>query len=114
MRSMNMKRQLTTGFFLLILCTISTPAYSQIVRGKLYREGTQGRYPAVNVLLTLHSPSMGRSARSYTGRDGMYYFYNVPPGHYTLEIWGYGPKPIIHRIDVTNRPYNDMREIRVP
>ncbi len=115
MRNMKIKRALTTVSLLVILLTISSPAYSQVVRGMLLRVGPHGPYPAVNVLLTLFSPSMGkRSAPSYTGRDGMYYFYNVPRGQYLLEIWGYGPTPIIYQINVLNRPYNDIPQIRVP
>jgi hypothetical protein len=87
MRNMKIKTALTAVFLLVILLTISSPAYSQVVRGVLFRLGPYGPYPAVNVLLTLFSPSMGkRSAPSYTGGDGMYYFYNVPQGQYALEI----------------------------
>ena len=115
MRNMKIKTALTAVFLLVILLTISSPAYSQVVRGMLFRLGPYGPYPAVNVLLTLFSPSMGkRSAPSYTGGDGMYYFYNVPQGQYVLEIWGYGPTPIVYQINVLNRPYNDMPQIRVP
>jgi hypothetical protein len=111
---MKMKRALTIVFLLLILFTISSPAYSNVVRGMLYRVGPYGRYPAVNVLVTLYSRYIGRSARSYTSRDGMYYFYNVPEGKYVLEIWGYGPDPIIYPFEVFNQPYNDGPRVRVP
>lgn len=114
MRNMKIKKVLATVFLLVVLLTISLPAYCQDVRGMLFRVGPHGPYPAVNVLLTLFSPSVGRSAPSYTGRDGMYSFYNVPPGQYMLEIWGYGPNPITYQINVLNRPYNDIPQIRVP
>lgn len=111
----NKKLKLITVFLLVILLTISSPAYSQVVRGMLFRVGPHGPYPAVTVLLTLFSHSTGkRSAPSYTGRDGMYYFYNVPHGQYLLEIWGYSPTPITYEINVLNRPYSDIPRISVP
>ncbi|HPQ43803.1 MAG TPA: carboxypeptidase-like regulatory domain-containing protein [Syntrophales bacterium] len=114
MQNMRIKNVLKTVFLLVIFLTIPSSAYCQGVRGMLFRVGPHGPYPAVNVHLTLISSSIGRSAPTYTGRDGMYYFYNVPPGQYALEVWGYGPNPIIHRISVLNRPYNDIPQIQVP
>ena len=96
----------------LLVVTIS--AYAQTVRGRLDRQGPSGLRPAPYVRVTLYTPDIGRSSRVYTGTNGMYYFYNVPLGNYTLEIWGYGDNPITYSIQVYNQPYTDIQPIVIP
>jgi len=63
-----------------------------IVRGYLYRMTSQGQVPAGGIALRLRSPQYGVSAQAQTAggsqRDGggMYYFYNVQPGDYALDV----------------------------
>ena len=73
-------------------CPTQAQGYPQgMVRGRLDRPGgPQGVYPAANQMVRLISPTRGASAPVTTGADGMYYFYNIPPGQYSLEIMGQG------------------------
>ena len=100
---------------LLLVFVGTTSAQAATVRGRLDRRDGQGRsYPATYVSVTLNSPSMGRSSPAYTGADGMYYLYNVPPGDYYLEIWAYpGRPPITFNIRVYDRAYMDINPILI-
>lgn len=100
----------------LLLTFVGTAsAQGATVRGRLDRRDGQGRlYPATYVSVTLNSPKMGRSSQAYTGADGMYYLYNVPPGDYQLEVWAYpGRAPITYNIRVYDRPYTDIYPILI-
>ena len=91
-------------------------AQKPTVRGKLERKGNSVNYPAAYVRVTL-APSNAKSdiTSVYTGSDGMYYFRNVPPGTYVLEIWGSQDKAIMSfSIKVSNRPYTDLEPITIP
>src|SRR5215471_7729339 len=86
--------------FLMLSLICSASAGGVMVRGRLDRQDPRGvTYPANSVVVTLNNPQLGRSPRVYSGNDGMYYFYNVPPGHYTLEIW-IGARATLREIDV--------------
>jgi hypothetical protein len=100
----------------LVLFTLSAFTYAGTVRGRLDRRDYYGRiYPAVYVRITLYNDRVGRSAPAYTGTDGMYYLYNVPPGYYTLEIWRYpNQRPIVYTIQVSNQPITDIAPIQIP
>jgi hypothetical protein len=87
---------------------------AQTVQGRLDRQGPRGPYPAAMVAVTLNSPRTGRSAPTYTGNDGRYYFYRVPPGGYSLEVWGYGNQPRTFPIQVGNQPVTNVYPITVP
>lgn len=105
--------------FLLLAITlffVTASAYAGTVRGRLDRQGPYGIYPTPYVPVTLYSPFYGRTSPAYTGTDGMYYIYNVPPGDYTLEIWiqGFSYQPITYGIRVFDQPYVDIRPILVP
>lgn len=123
------KNSINIKFLLLLLLVVTLlvvtiSAYAQvdyseyqavtIVRGALFRRGPSGFDPAPYVKVTFYSPSIGRSSPTYTGTNGMYYFYNVPLGNYTLEIWGYGDNPITYSIQVYNQPYTDIQSIVIP
>jgi hypothetical protein len=100
----------------LVLFTLSAFTYAGTVRGRLDRRDGYGRvYPAVYVAVTLFQDGRGRSAPAYTGTDGMYYLYNVPPGTYNLEIWAYpNQPPIVYTIYVANQPLTDIKPIQIP
>lgn len=81
-----MKNRFITAALLFIILFSSTIVYAlTTVRGRVNR----GVYPAAYVQVTLWSQRIGRSAPTYTGQDGMYYLYNIPPGLYTVELWCY-------------------------
>lgn len=100
---------------LLILFATTVSAYAATVRGRLDRRDGYGRnYAAAYVSVTLFNSQLGRSAPAYTGSDGMYYFYNVPPGFYTLEIWLSPGKALVYRIQVYDQPYTDISPLLIP
>jgi len=101
-------------FSVVTLLAVATSVSAQTVRGRLNRQGPAGLSPAPYVKVTLYAPNIGRSSPIYTGIDGMYYFYNVPPGDYILEIWGYGDRPITYSIRVPNELYIDISPIVIP
>lgn len=89
-------------------------AYAATVRGRLDRTGPYGLYPAAGVAVTLFNPQVGRSSPAYTGMDGMYFIFNVPPGNYNLEIWPYpGSPPVVFPI-VVRDPGTDVPPIKIP
>jgi Carboxypeptidase regulatory-like domain len=100
----------------LVLFILSASTYASTVRGRLERRDGDGRpYPAVYVSVTLNNDGRGRSAPAYTGPDGMYYLYNVPPGTYYLEIWAYrNQRPIVYTIYVNDQPLTDIAPIQIP
>jgi hypothetical protein len=86
-------------------------ASAATVRGRLIHANG---YFAAGVAVTVFNPQLGRSSPAYTGPDGMYYLYNVPPGYYNLEIWiNPGGAPIVYQIQV-GEPYTDIPQIGVP
>jgi hypothetical protein len=104
-----------TGLMLVVFM-LSAFTYASTVRGRLDRRDNYGRmYPAVYVPVTLYQQGRGRSAPAYTGSDGMYYLYNVPPGTYSLEIWAYpNQRPIVYTIYVYDQPLTDIAPIQIP
>lgn len=110
-------RRINTVLLISLLLTFVGAASAQgaTVRGRLDRRDGQGRlYPATYISVTLNSPTMGRSSPTYTGADGMYYLYNVPPGNYLLEIWpSPGKPPITYKISVYDQPYVDINPILI-
>ena len=56
----------------------------------------------------------GASGPSYSGPDGMYYLYNIPPGHYTLQVWDKPDQPPLQfAIEVYRQPWTDIAPIQV-
>lgn len=101
----------------MILFLFSAFTYAGTVRGRLDRRDGYGRiFPAVYVRVTLSNERQGRSAPAYTGTDGMFYLYNVPPGSYYLEIWPYPnqQQPIVYTIYVSDQPVTDIAPIVIP
>src|SRR5262245_24746381 len=81
------------GLIAVFVCSFVISAEAATVRGRLVRRTPQGFYPAQGVPVTVFSREKGRSGASYSGPDGMYYLYNIPPGPYTLEVWVYPNQP---------------------
>jgi hypothetical protein len=86
---------------------------SSTVRGQLVRVNARGQFPAGSIQVILVHPQLGRSNPSYTGPDGMYYLYNIPPGVFTLQVWATNP-PLSFTITVKAQGYTDIAPIRVP
>jgi hypothetical protein len=76
-------------FSFLIVLFIVIDVDAAILRGRLVRMVGGIQYPAPYLPVTILG-ALGESTPSYTGPDGMYYIYNVPPGEYTLRIWSDG------------------------
>jgi carboxypeptidase family protein len=98
--------------FLLLFCLVGA-IEAQIpgvtVRGQVVRN----QFPVAGVAITLFSNAYGRSAVTYSGGDGMYYFYNVPQGPYVVEIWFSGqPRPVGNVL--VNPPYTDIQRVFLP
>jgi len=97
---------------LMTMCSVlllkSTVALAQTVRGRIVRNGQFGHYPVAGIQVTLD-----RRVAAVTGSDGMYYFGNVPPGRYTLEVWLGPGQAIALYIDVAPDP-TDVVPIVVP
>lgn len=100
---------------LVIVLASAVAAEASTVRGKLERQTPYGPYPAQGIPVTVNHPDLGRSGTAYSGPDGMYYLYNIPPGSYTLEVWVYpNSPPWKFPIVVYNTPYTDIPPITVP
>jgi hypothetical protein len=85
------------------------------VRGRLVRRSGQGVFPAQGIPVTVFRSDLGRSGRSYSAQDGMYYLTNIPPGTYTLEVWVYPNRPPLNfTIQVNNQQFSDIAQIVVP
>jgi hypothetical protein len=99
-----------------LLSTASISATS-IVRGQVVRVGPQGQsFPAAGIAVRVFNSQRGPSGFTYTGNDGMYYLYNIPPGDYALEVW-LSPDPgnrLVFNIRVYDQAYTDIAPIRVP
>lgn len=115
---MQRAKNLSVKFVLLSLLVFATTAYAYAgtVRGRLDRRDAQGRdYPAASVGVTLTNDRGVRSSPAYTGSDGMYYLYNVPPGTYLLEIWVHPNRdPIRYTVQVSNQSLTDIPVIVIP
>jgi hypothetical protein len=100
---------------IVLVFVLSTVALGATVRGRLDRVYPNGaRYPATGVAVTLFNQSLGRTTPAYAGPDGLYYFYNIRPGSYYLEVWTSqnGP-PAVYPINVVE-PYTDIGPVIVP
>lgn|SRR6266853_1010118 len=87
------------------------------VRGRLDRTGPDGaRQPVPLLAVTLRNATTNvRTDPSYTGRDGIYYIYRVPPGQYYLEISvpPRGPS-FTYLIEAKPQSYTDVAPILLP
>lgn len=72
---------------------LAQSAAAGTVNGTLVRKTVAGVQPAGNVAVTLKGTSQGRavqSGRVFTDLGGQFWFYDMPPGTYELEIWRNG------------------------
>jgi hypothetical protein len=102
--------------FSIALLVMTNLAYGGNVIGRLDYQGPSGSAsPAPHIQVTLVDPVQKRSSSTFTGFDGMYYFYNVPSGEYILEIRSSENKPPInYKITVRNQPYTSLKPIPLP
>ena len=108
----NLTRRVVPLLFLVVVISASAQAAS--VRGRLDRRSNNGSaYPAAYVAVTLYRSDLGRSAPVYTGTDGMYYFNNVRPGDYYLEVWLYPSRPPVTYLIRVNDPGTNIPPIQI-
>lgn len=81
-------KSILTATVMLILLGVAQQAHAQTVRGRVDRVTRGISYPVQGAEVKLYAPGKGYSPPSYTGPDGMFYFYLVAPGQYTLSIRG--------------------------
>jgi hypothetical protein len=94
-----------------VLAASAVAVQAATVRGRLDRVTRHGIYPAAFVRVTLNSRHLGRSSPAYTNARGFYYFYNIPPGGFLLEVW-IGRKRFVKRIRVYP-PHTDIPPLRL-
>jgi hypothetical protein len=98
----------------LLIGSVSAARTDTIVRGKLYRVGSGGtEIPAAGIGVSLNNPQRGASATAYSGSDGLYYIYNVPPGRYVLEVRISKSEILKYDIEAKDQKYTDIGPIRV-
>ena len=119
-RSRNKKYMATIRFVSLLLVSsglllAARLAYGGNVEGRLNYRGSSGAIsPAPHIQVNLVESVQKRSSSTFTGFDGMYYFFNVPPGQYTLEIRASGNKPLNYKITVRDQPSTRIAPILIP
>jgi hypothetical protein len=90
-------------------------AYGSNVEGRLDYRGSSGAIsPAPHLQVNLVDPVQKRSSSTFTGFDGMYYFFNVPPGQYTLEVRTPRNKVLSYKITVRDQPSTPIAPIPIP
>jgi hypothetical protein len=105
------KTRLRWAAMILVVFTLDVNAAST-VRGKVYRQADGRSYAVPGVQVALQ-PSQGVPKRAYSAADGMFYFYNVAPGTYTLEVI-VSKEDVRHfTIRVDEQPYTDIAPIRL-
>ena len=98
------------------LLLVTNLVYGGNVEGRLNYRGSSGAIsPAPHIQVSLADPIQKSSSSTFTGFDGMYYFYNVPSGQYILEIKPSENTPAInYRITVRNQSHTSIKPILVP
>jgi hypothetical protein len=113
-----MSRSGRRALFIVVFVSVlaqSALAGGSTVRGKLFRMTPQGQsYPAGGLGVSVTNQKYGRSSMVYTGADGMFYLYNIPPGAFTLEVWTGKNQALQFPIQVHEKPYTDISPIKVP
>ena len=106
-QSRNQSSILRVLLFLLLLAGTSI-AYAENVRGRIDFQDYHGYYsPLPDIPVTVWSHDyQQRSLPVYTGPDGMYYIYDIPPGPYRLELWVYrNQEPVTREIFIRSEQY---------
>jgi len=110
-----LKRALLIALVLAALVVSTEARGGATVRGLLFRVAPNGQqYPAQGIMVRLNHPQYGPSSPTYTGGDGMYYLFNIPPGRFTLEIWLSKDHVLPYVIDVCACPVHNVAPIRIP
>lgn len=90
---------------------------AQTVTGRVLETGgTASQHPAAHVTVTLAS-GQGRTSPAFTDQEGRYYFHDIEPGSYTLEVWVLGFKtgiPVTRQVDVPRRQEVILDPVVVP
>jgi hypothetical protein len=104
---------LSFAVLLALVAPLMSPVSAQvIVRGRLERVGSDGaKYPAPYLAVSVSNQQF-RSARAYSGSDGMFFLYNVPPGSYQLQV-SMPKHQLIYSITVSSQQYFDIAPIRI-
>ncbi len=107
-----MKTIYRAGGLLILALLLLGPdtAAAQTVRGKLLQP--DGNRPAAYVHVRLVTPNNEPACRwMATEQDGMYYFRNVKPGVYFLEVKRKGKASLYYKIEVRLQDYTDIQPI---
>jgi hypothetical protein len=115
MRTLNETRFAVVWICMLLLIVVALLepiGAASVVRGRLLRATPQGNYPAQQIRVTLNSQQYGRSNPTFSGSDGMYYLYNIPPGPYAVEVW-VSNQPLTTHIQVGPQGYTDVPVIQL-
>lgn len=111
---MRVRRLISTfavvAVLLVVILTIQE-ALAQTVRGMVMHQTPYGPTPAASVPVEL--TQAGHRSTIYTDRQGLYYFYNVPPGSCSITIKGTNP-PLKVQINVTPSPYTNVPTMTIP
>jgi hypothetical protein len=106
---MNMKMNMKKGVVCVLVVGIcfmglSLPVGAETLQGRLEHLGPKGISPAPYILVTLKSSQTGKYQKPVqTETNGMYYFDDIAPGDYSLEIWPQGPSGKALRFAVSVR-----------
>lgn len=96
------------------LVSFTTAGEAATVRGRVeHISANSQRAVMAGIAVTVFRAGLGRSAPTYTDRNGMYYLQNLPAGTYNLEIWMAGrQQPVVYRIRVSE-PYTDIPPVLI-
>lgn len=98
----------------IVILVITDQGNAQTVHGRVFRQTPSGSYPVPYVRLTLFAQGRGRSAPVYSASDGNYYFHNIPPGEYILEVWVDANRSMNFSLRVLSQPQTDIGPIYIP
>ena len=82
------------------------------VRGQVTKQNA----PASRVRVTLAPNNTPTNiTTTYTGKDGLYYFRNITPGGYVIEVFNAQGRSVARRpIQVGQQPYVDVAPMAIP
>ena len=79
------------------------------VRGRVIN---RDNYPTGGIGVRVFHYTLGYSNFAVSGRDGMYYLFNIPPGGYRLEFW-FGNR-LIRTVNIgVNEPMTDIPPVQI-
>jgi hypothetical protein len=102
------RRRVVVATALLILIPTAALAAGTL-RGQILRyDGT----PAVGAVVELKHPTAGSSGIVDVDKSGMFYFHEVPPAMYTMQV-RYAKRTQYFRVTVLPQPNTDIRPIKL-